>query len=288
MRRILVIIAATATASTFADFEIVYSNVTNGPRGAYTRHYGSSVWDVLHLTSGGLLDGWKWTYYLSEDSPCGILSADPHLTLYNWNDGDPEFIIGISSGPSISLEPGESGTIEVSHFYQYFGDHGFVYSLDSTIMVRLDLYNLEWDGDFLQCLTGSVGTLLYDPPTVGESDPDFFVNEGDLDPACLEGDPVANVYFEVTLFRCDSPGDSQKYCTADIHPNDGDGVWNPLFSGDGDCAVTLDDLAQLLGHYGILEGATREEGDIHPEGGDGRVDLNDLAEMLGQCGESCN
>jgi hypothetical protein len=84
---------------------------------------------------------------------------------------------------------------------------------------------------------------------------------------------------------CPRAGDSGKGCSADIHPNNGNGVWD---SGDGNCVVDLNDLAQLLGRYGITSGATREDGDIYPPGGgDGVVDLSDLAELAGQYGEDC-
>jgi hypothetical protein len=46
--------------------------------------------------------------------------------------------------------------------------------------------------------------------------------------------------------------------------------------------VDLADLAQLLAHYGMSEGATYEDGDLD---GDGDVDLSDLAELLAHYGE---
>jgi hypothetical protein len=53
---------------------------------------------------------------------------------------------------------------------------------------------------------------------------------------------------------------------------------------DGDGDVDLADLAQLLGSYGMTNGATYEDGDLD---GDGDVDLADLAEMLGHYGTVC-
>lgn len=60
----------------------------------------------------------------------------------------------------------------------------------------------------------------------------------------------------------------------------------PDCSGDlnGDGVVNLDDLAQLLGHYGMTSGATYADGDLD---GDGAVSLGDLAELLGQYGTVC-
>jgi hypothetical protein len=53
---------------------------------------------------------------------------------------------------------------------------------------------------------------------------------------------------------------------------------------DGDGDVDLSDLAQLLGNYGMTEGATYEDGDLD---GDGDVDLADLAALLGVYGTTC-
>ncbi len=53
---------------------------------------------------------------------------------------------------------------------------------------------------------------------------------------------------------------------------------------DGDNDVDLADLAELLGHYGLTEGATYEDGDLD---GDGDVDLADLADLLGVYGTTC-
>lgn len=50
---------------------------------------------------------------------------------------------------------------------------------------------------------------------------------------------------------------------------------------DGDGDVDLTDLAQLLAHYGMTEGATYEDGDLD---GDGDVDLTDLAGLLAHYG----
>jgi len=51
---------------------------------------------------------------------------------------------------------------------------------------------------------------------------------------------------------------------------------------DGDDDVDLSDLAILLAHYGMTEGATYEDGDLDA---DGDVDLSDLAALLAHYGE---
>jgi len=95
---------------------------------------------------------------------------------------------------------------------------------------------------------------------------------------------------------CPNPGDSGWFCTADIWPNDGDGHWD--YSVDGDCVVSLADLARCLSNYGRTSGCTHEDCDVYPENHDGRwedgvdgdgcVDLADLAQMLTQYGDDCN
>ena len=53
---------------------------------------------------------------------------------------------------------------------------------------------------------------------------------------------------------------------------------------DGDGDIDIGDLAQLLAHYGMTEGATYEDGDLD---GDGDVDIADLAALLAVYGTTC-
>lgn len=53
---------------------------------------------------------------------------------------------------------------------------------------------------------------------------------------------------------------------------------------DGDGLIGLQDLATLLGHFGMPAGATSADGDTD---GDGNVDLSDLAVLLGRYGTPC-
>jgi hypothetical protein len=73
---------------------------------------------------------------------------------------------------------------------------------------------------------------------------------------------------------CPSPGAGGFYCTADIF-------------GD-DCIVDLQDLGQMLSNYGVTNGATHDDGDIYPPGGDGAVSLEDLGTLLAQYDDDCN
>ena len=93
------------------------------------------------------------------------------------------------------------------------------------------------------------------------------------------GDPFAQFYFELLAPGCPNPGNSGRYCIADI-------------DGSFDCIVDLSDLAVLLNNYGMTTGATFNMGDIEPYDsvwpGDGDIDLGDLSELLSQYGDDCN
>ncbi len=52
----------------------------------------------------------------------------------------------------------------------------------------------------------------------------------------------------------------------------------------GDNSVDIVDLATLLSHFGITEGATRRDGDLS---GDGAIDLYDLTLLLNEFGKGC-
>jgi len=54
---------------------------------------------------------------------------------------------------------------------------------------------------------------------------------------------------------------------------------------DGDCTVSLSDLAVTLANFGTPSGAAHEDGDLD---GDGDVDLTDLSVMLSLFGTNCN
>ncbi len=53
---------------------------------------------------------------------------------------------------------------------------------------------------------------------------------------------------------------------------------------DSDLDVDLDDLSQLLVHFGTASGATYEDGDLD---GDGDIDLDDLSQLLVVFGTTC-
>jgi hypothetical protein len=109
-----------------------------------------------------------------------------------------------------------------------------------------------------------------------------------LDTGWFNGNPFAQMAMELYAGdecnapnnpTCNNPGDSGKYCFADI-----DCGTHPC-----DCVVGLPDLAMLLSNYGMTTGATQGDGDLEPAppNGDGDVDLGDLAELLSQYGDDC-
>jgi hypothetical protein len=91
--------------------------------------------------------------------------------------------------------------------------------------------------------------------------------------------PFRQLFWAMSGTPCPNRGASGKFCMADI-------------DGSYDCIVGLEDLAQLLAHYGLTTGATPLMGDVDPYEprfpGDGDVDLADLAELLSQYGDNCN
>ena len=49
---------------------------------------------------------------------------------------------------------------------------------------------------------------------------------------------------------CPNPGGSGGYCSDDIYPNNGDGVWN--YADDGDCVVDIADLTEKINNFDDL------------------------------------
>jgi hypothetical protein len=125
-------------------------------------------------------------------------------------------------------------------------------------------------------ITGTATSfLMIDPTELGDAGEYACVVTYELGNQCSVTSDSATLTVIPSGHDCPNPGASGAYCTADI-------------DGSGDCIVNLADLAQLLSNYGITSGATPDQGDIDPAGGDGDVDLGDLAAMLSQYGDDCN
>ena len=121
-------------------------------------------------------------------------------------------------------------------------------------------------------ITGATTSMLFINPTeLGDAGLYDCVVTADLGEGCSVTSDAATLVVNPSG-GCPNPGGSGNYCTADI-------------DGSSDCIVALNDLAQLLGHYGITTGADHDDGDLD---GDGDVDLSDLAGLLGQYGDDCN
>lgn len=278
------VVMALVTLPAMAGSDVVYSNTTTGPTGEYAPACGVEFGDLLHMTSGGIWDGIEFTFGNSRESPSRLVSSKMIFTVYNWDEGEMTYVAAWVVPLLVSdLEPGEYVTFAQDGYYTEWGEVLPIWNLDSTIAFTMIYTDCVWEGE-----PGQLGQLLFDPPTVGWSADDYCIWDDGWQWLSLGGDLVANFACEIEVYRCDGPGNAAKYCTSDIYPNDGDGVWDPLWGGDGDCRVDLADVAQLLGNYGIASGATREDGDVYPEGGDGAVNLADIAEMLGQYGDDCS
>jgi hypothetical protein len=117
--------------------------------------------------------------------------------------------------------------------------------------------------------------LQIDPTEPGDAGEYDCVVTHQLGTLCSATSEAATLTVDPGGQDCPNPGASGNYCAGDI-------------DGSGDCIVNLSDLAHLLANYGVTSGATPEQGDIDPPGGDGDVDLGDLAALLAQYGDDCN
>ena len=162
-------------------------------------------------------------------------------------------------------------------------------------------YTYWWDCDLLAGPgpgPATVGPIMAGDPNAGTApgientfdiynDPNYVPAPGYVDPNLtyyigsywFGGTPFAQFYMELFAPQCPNKGEAGRYCQADI-------------GGSFDCLIALDDLAQLLGHYGCTTGCTLLMGDVDPYDpwfpGDGVIALGDLAELLGQYGDDCN
>ncbi|MBI5863478.1 MAG: hypothetical protein HZB38_02990 [Planctomycetes bacterium] len=113
----------------------------------------------------------------------------------------------------------------------------------------------------------------------------------DCSPCVQAGDPAAtgagetDVDAEPRVFAGRIDMGAHELIFADC---DGDGIPNSCdCPGDlnGDCTISLQDLANLLANFGSSGSATVEQGDLD---GDADVDLQDLATLLSRFGAACS
>jgi hypothetical protein len=167
---------------------------------------------------------------------------------------------------------------------------GYVWGVELSTPFVLDGSDLDGDGlvDFGYQFRFAGGTpdavggpaiAIYDPNLAPGADEwyDLF-RDGNYAGTYSLGS-FHQLYWAMSAPSCPNRGESGRFCMADI-------------DGSYDCIVGLEDLAQLLAHYGMTTGATPLMGDVDPYDewypGDGDVDLADLAELLMQYGDDCN
>jgi hypothetical protein len=125
-------------------------------------------------------------------------------------------------------------------------------SILATTAASAQTYSLDWytiDGGGAQALTAGGFTLS---GTIGQPDAGMALKSGGFE-------LVGGFWTGFTV---------EPFCYGDL---------------DGDGYINLNDLAQLLGHYG-KPGVLYEDGDLNE---DGVVNLDDLAEMLSLYGDPC-
>lgn len=247
--------------------EVVYSNLeqSTDPNEFYLpqSETGVAYGDDLHLTAEGWMDGFTFVYY---DPEGGTALSQVDVLIYENDPNNSDFPGG---------DPGSTllGTFNVTDLP---GDGAHIVAVDVSANPLLVPQDIWIEFDFADSV--EAGLVLFDPPTVGSSVDLFEVHGVDV---FVFGYPyIANFGLEITTGEggggCPNPGDSGKYCTADI-------------DGSGDCIVSLADLAALLSAYGTCPGDALYNPDADlTDDGNACIALADLAEMLGQYGDDCN
>ena len=173
--------------------EAVYDNTTNSTGSGYATtpdDPNAVVGDSLWLAGDGLLDSLSFSIFNSDTSAGPLSRADVEINFY---DGY-EMVLGTITLNDLTIDPalnpGEVGLVTVQNLQPAGID------LPQNCMYTLLFTDVQGGAD-------SIGQVLYNPPSVGES-PDVFY-EGPLDislgehDAFFGGDPVANFYFAVRV-----------------------------------------------------------------------------------------
>lgn len=187
----LLFIAGSAQASI-----LVYSNFANGPTAGYSKPAGAQIGDELYLTQGGILNEVGLSVYNGSSSAGLLDTAD--LTMDFWN------YTGIGWGyekvGTLFYDDFSLGGLPPGYYAAYtFGD----IASSQTINLTDDIIAVLTLSD----LTGGatrVGQVLFDPPTVGSSDDNFYMNDlaagGTSDGwFWFGGSPVANFGWSIEV-----------------------------------------------------------------------------------------
>jgi hypothetical protein len=168
--------------------EIVYSNVTNYEWAYFDQSANSEMGDYLFLTHGGILDSLTFGVYNQSDY---TTVTDITVKFYN-----PIDYYNRTFEPPISLvyDDYSLGPWVNTPFFTNISSQQLI-NLSDKVLVTLTFSNLR-------DVTGApvnvtLGQFLYDPPTVGSSWDDFYLDGGWY---WFGGPPyVANFYYEVDV-----------------------------------------------------------------------------------------
>jgi hypothetical protein len=171
-----------------------------------------------------------------------------------WNDGAG----GFENTEALPFPDGRAAVALSARDLDCDGDPELIATTADTGVNSASVFLNRGDGSFHAPVHYAVGA---GPAGVAAADVDGDL-DSDLVVAAIDAD-IVSVLANQTAAFC------------------GSGLFADL---DGDCAIGLSDLAQLLASYGSTSSATYFDGDLDK---DGDVDLQDLAELLAAYGSSC-
>jgi hypothetical protein len=192
--------------------ETVYDNTTNGANGAWAASIGAEFGDELRMVGQGPLELFSFSIYNSSNSTSPCLAVDVMLRFY---DGSLTLLgsynVGTVSFTGAGLLPGWYTTIDDLDL----SAEGIV--LPCVVVATQQYSNVVGDAAGTPTAMASV---MYDPPTIGISSDDFWMDGGWY---WFSGDPVANFYNKVDidtpdpcLSLYDSTGGSALFGVADF------------------------------------------------------------------------
>ncbi len=175
-----------------ARTDVVYSNTTTGANGAFSQVAGAEIGDDLELVSGGVLDTLKFSVYNSSTSAGPLSGMDLTIKFYDLS----------TDGTNVTMTPAGSLTatgvtlaspLAVGYYttFSLTGLESNNITLSDWIAATLTITNLQGGAS-------KVGQVMYDPPTVGASTDNFYLDNGtNIGWYWFSGSPVANFYWEI-------------------------------------------------------------------------------------------